>query len=639
MMNKENINYEYKKLCPFKWFVLENFPFIEADFDALTNWQLFCKLGQEMNKIITSVNLSGEQVEILTEAFNNLQNYVNNYFKNLDVQDEINNKLDEMAKDGSLTDIIARFLKYGFVSNYGGIEGENLTTVINNMIYTYNLSYIFCDVNGQIDNIIINNDKNITINFLNKEITFSNKKADETMFNNYGNLTILNGYFNGNNNNSITLIRTYNLSNLIVDNCKFMNFYEDDNKLQTKIIMLYTGSYSKLTRLHFENIKQVGNGIETDAGGAASCILSQDENNNVVNNETSCIIDDCTFKNNWNVNAQGEFIIEDFDSIKLQNDLTNDNSMFIISNINNYNSGKRVIKAQTNNVSINNVRNIANNFSMLSTLAVFGKNCTINNIVSYCNNMQSYGIELLSCNNIVLSNLKIKGNTKKESLFSSGIIMTNTNNINISNCILEGFSSGLTIWDNTDNIYINNCNFKSIYKSIYINTRTSQNSNPESGITIKNIYIDNCNFKCDGESKTNIWVISKINNNNLDNINFNNCHFQVDKTNYLYGTFFSSCNTIILSNCTFDINNTNDNIYNYIQNQGICKLINCRFNNSNNTPYIIMSENSRFYIDKLITNSNIRMLGNSKTIIQYSQYNEIKGNTDSNSKIDSFDMQ
>lgn len=106
MMNKENINYEYKKLCPFKWFVLENFPFIEADFDALTNWQLFCKLGQEMNKIITSVNLSGEQIEKLTESFNNLQTYVNNYFINLDVQEEINNKLDKMASDGSLAKII-----------------------------------------------------------------------------------------------------------------------------------------------------------------------------------------------------------------------------------------------------------------------------------------------------------------------------------------------------------------------------------------------------------------------------------------------------------------------------------------------------------------------------------------------------
>ena len=46
-MNKFNFN----KLTPFKWFVIENFPFIEADFDTLTEWQLFCKLGKEINKI------------------------------------------------------------------------------------------------------------------------------------------------------------------------------------------------------------------------------------------------------------------------------------------------------------------------------------------------------------------------------------------------------------------------------------------------------------------------------------------------------------------------------------------------------------------------------------------------------------
>lgn len=32
------------KLSPFKWFVLQNFPFIEANFDAVTNWELFCQL-------------------------------------------------------------------------------------------------------------------------------------------------------------------------------------------------------------------------------------------------------------------------------------------------------------------------------------------------------------------------------------------------------------------------------------------------------------------------------------------------------------------------------------------------------------------------------------------------------------------
>ena len=105
-MNK----FEYKNLTPFKWFVLENFPFIEADFDALTEWQLFCKLGKEINKIIDSQNIVGEQAENLTNAFNNLKNYVDNYFKNLDVKDEINNKLNEMVESGEFSNILAELI-------------------------------------------------------------------------------------------------------------------------------------------------------------------------------------------------------------------------------------------------------------------------------------------------------------------------------------------------------------------------------------------------------------------------------------------------------------------------------------------------------------------------------------------------
>ena len=100
-MNKD---YDYKKIHPFKWFVLQNFPFIEEDFDAITNYQLFCKLGEEINKVIASTNAMGTQVEELTD-------YVNYYFDNLDVQDEVNNKLDEMAESGELTEIIAQYLQ------------------------------------------------------------------------------------------------------------------------------------------------------------------------------------------------------------------------------------------------------------------------------------------------------------------------------------------------------------------------------------------------------------------------------------------------------------------------------------------------------------------------------------------------
>lgn len=127
-MNKFNFN----KLTPFKWFILENFPFIEADFDALTEWQLFCKLGKEMNKIINSENTLGTQMETITNAFIELQNYVNNYFDNLNVQDEINNKLNQMAESGELTEIIAQYLQLAGLLCFNTVNDmKNATNLVN----------------------------------------------------------------------------------------------------------------------------------------------------------------------------------------------------------------------------------------------------------------------------------------------------------------------------------------------------------------------------------------------------------------------------------------------------------------------------------------------------------------------------
>ena len=134
-------NYDYKYLTPFKWFILENFPFIEEDFDALTNWQLFCKLGKEINKIIKNVNLTGEQVENLTNAFNELKNYVNTYFENLDVQDEINNKLDEMAEDGTLQEIITSYLQISGILAFNTVQDMKEATNLINGSFVKTLGY------------------------------------------------------------------------------------------------------------------------------------------------------------------------------------------------------------------------------------------------------------------------------------------------------------------------------------------------------------------------------------------------------------------------------------------------------------------------------------------------------------------
>lgn len=89
-----------KPIPPFKGWVIQNFPFIEADFDAITEYQLLCKVVEYLNKVIANENQLSESM-----------NYVLNYFNNLDVQDEIDNKLDQMAESGELTEIIAQYLE------------------------------------------------------------------------------------------------------------------------------------------------------------------------------------------------------------------------------------------------------------------------------------------------------------------------------------------------------------------------------------------------------------------------------------------------------------------------------------------------------------------------------------------------
>ena len=108
---KKGIEPPYKHLTPFKRCVLQNFPFIEADFDALTNYGLLCKIVEYLNKVINSQNEVQDNVETLNNAFIELKAYVDNYFDNLDVQEEIDHKLDEMADDGTLQEIVGAYLQ------------------------------------------------------------------------------------------------------------------------------------------------------------------------------------------------------------------------------------------------------------------------------------------------------------------------------------------------------------------------------------------------------------------------------------------------------------------------------------------------------------------------------------------------
>ena len=90
-----------------------------------------CKFLEET--VIPSVNENGEAVEELQNLYVELNSYVTNYFENLNVQEEINKKLDQMAETGLLDELIGRYINEDILP----IINEQ-TTILNTSINTQN---------------------------------------------------------------------------------------------------------------------------------------------------------------------------------------------------------------------------------------------------------------------------------------------------------------------------------------------------------------------------------------------------------------------------------------------------------------------------------------------------------------------
>lgn len=120
---------------------LTNFPYIEEDFDALTNYELLSKVVEYLNKVIANENEQNESILELYNSFNDLKNYVDNYFENLDVQDEINNKLDKMVEDGQLEQIIEQFLQLTSLVCFDNVKDMKASPNLANGSYAKTLGY------------------------------------------------------------------------------------------------------------------------------------------------------------------------------------------------------------------------------------------------------------------------------------------------------------------------------------------------------------------------------------------------------------------------------------------------------------------------------------------------------------------
>ena len=93
------------------------------------------------NTIIPTVNNNAEAVEELQGLFTTLYNYVHDYFDNLDVQEEINNKLDEMAEDGTLQNMITSYLALAKTMSFETVADMIDSELIEDKFLVYTLGF------------------------------------------------------------------------------------------------------------------------------------------------------------------------------------------------------------------------------------------------------------------------------------------------------------------------------------------------------------------------------------------------------------------------------------------------------------------------------------------------------------------
>lgn len=117
-MNEE-IKKEVKTLTPFRRFCMTIGELPTSYIETMSYYEMLMWFTKYLSDtVIPAINNNAEAVTELQGLFVELQNYVNYYFDNLDIQTEVNNKLDEMAESGELAEIIAQYLEVASVLGF-----------------------------------------------------------------------------------------------------------------------------------------------------------------------------------------------------------------------------------------------------------------------------------------------------------------------------------------------------------------------------------------------------------------------------------------------------------------------------------------------------------------------------------------
>lgn len=136
-----------KPVPPFVRYCAANIPMVFDD--SLSYYEALCALWKWLQTdVIDIINNNASVTEQYIaydlqtrELFIQLKDYVDNYFDNLDVQEEINNKLDAMVEDGTLQEIIENYLQPNVTWTFDTVADMKVATNLINGCYARTLGY------------------------------------------------------------------------------------------------------------------------------------------------------------------------------------------------------------------------------------------------------------------------------------------------------------------------------------------------------------------------------------------------------------------------------------------------------------------------------------------------------------------
>lgn len=115
------------------------------DKESGTVLQQTARMYNKVNCLIRNFNLlskeTKETVDEYVAKFTELKDFVDNYFDNLDVQDEINNKLDAMAEAGTLQEIITAYIQSNVAWTFDTVADMKLATNLVEGSYAQTLGF------------------------------------------------------------------------------------------------------------------------------------------------------------------------------------------------------------------------------------------------------------------------------------------------------------------------------------------------------------------------------------------------------------------------------------------------------------------------------------------------------------------